>query len=199
MVIQFWKLTSFPYSVVALYANVSLCSRAGKSALSSLSVSLPTAGPCCQYYHVSSSPVILNVCFFHLCSRYSFRPQFFLRRNCSGCRCRFGVYVAASEFRLFLCCHLGPASSLFSYLVFLYRKYLGYSKKFLDMQRSRRIRCGEETVNRSKLRVFPVSEGEVKEYGMEEMYQVGLTELFPNMMETNRINWQNQKRLFGNY
>lgn len=99
-----------------------------------------------------------------------------------------GVYVAASEFRLFLWCHLGPASSLFSYLVFLYRKYLGYSKKFLDMQRSRRIRCGEETVNRSKFRVCPVSEGEVKEYGMEEMYHVRLTELFPNMMESNRVN-----------
>ena len=46
--------------------------------------------------------------FYHLlCRSCSISLQFFLRRCI--CLCRFGVLVGGSEFRVFLCCHLGPA------------------------------------------------------------------------------------------
>ena len=76
--------------------------------------SIPTAG-----HHVEggipldSMPLsILPISMWHFycqwCRSYSVSPQFSFRRDCSICRCRFGVSVGG-EFRAFLCHHPGGA------------------------------------------------------------------------------------------
>lgn len=72
-------------------------------------ISLPTAGKC---WVVSVSPSLLQFFMWSfypsLCSRCSL-GLFFLRMNCSVCRCRFHVYVGGDGLGLSLLCHLGPS------------------------------------------------------------------------------------------
>lgn len=62
--------------------------------------SCDSASPSLLLFSVSSlSPFLCRSC--------AVSPQFFYRWSCSVCRYRFDVFMGGSEFRVFLCCHLG--------------------------------------------------------------------------------------------
>lgn len=74
-----------------------------------------TLGPLLPCFHLSCC-IFMRSFYPLLCRSCSFRHQFFLRMNCSLCRCRFSVYVGWVWFRLFLSCCLGPTFSFNKFL-----------------------------------------------------------------------------------
>lgn len=77
-------------------------------------ISLSTTGHCIgggvpiDAVSPSLLPVSMWSLYCLLCRSCSISPWFFLRRNCSICRCGFSVSTGEGVFRVFLCSHLGP-------------------------------------------------------------------------------------------
>lgn len=110
------------YSLSALRTTfLSLCPRAPETALSPSVIPLPTANCSLKGRVPMITPSLFlpsssMCCFFPIVVQKLLKqPQLFFRGNYFIWRCVVCVSVGGGEFRVFLCCHLGPASHIISF------------------------------------------------------------------------------------